>query len=103
MQREVIEVDDVNVALIELAIASLLRSLTTPGPLHLVAFEREYEVMEMVCDIARQGNRQVVMQTQTRFASLAIHVQPCDGVDFLVRLPFGEQDLNCFDRRGFKR
>src|SRR5262252_7700956 len=97
LKRELVEVDDVNITLIELAIASLLWSLTSPCPLDLVAFEREHEVIEMLCDIACKGNCQIVMQTQARFARFVTGMQSLDGIDFLVCLTFCEQDLDRFD------
>ena len=103
MQGDLVEVDDVNITLIELTVPPLLWSLASPYPLHLVAFEREHEVMEMFCDVARQGNRQIVMETQARLACFVIHMQPFDGVDFLVRLPFSEEGLDLFDRGRFNR
>src|SRR5207248_9273256 len=103
MQGNLIEVDDVNITLIELAVPPLLWSLASPCPLHLVAFEREHEVMEMFCDIARQRNRQIVMETQTWIACFVIHMQPFDRVNFLVRLSFDEEGLDLFDRRRFNR
>src|SRR5215470_353185 len=97
MQGELINVDDINITLIELAVASLLWSLTSPCALHLVAFEREHEVMEMLCDVARHGNCQIVMKAQAWLSCLVISLQPLDGVDFFVRLPFGEEGLDLFD------
>ena len=97
MQGELINVDDVNITLVELAIAPLLWSLTSPCALDLVAFEREHEVMEMFCDVARQGNCQIVMEAQAWLSCLVISMQPLDSVDFLVRLPFGEEGLDLFD------
>src|SRR5947207_10242683 len=79
MQRYLVKVDDVNITLIELTVPPLLWSLASPYPLHLVAFEREHEVVEMFCDVARQGNRQIVMEAQARLACFVIHMQPSDG------------------------
>ena len=51
----------------------------------------------MVCDVAREGNRQIVMEAQAWLACFVIPMQPLDGVDFLVRLPFGEEGFDLFD------
>ena len=46
----------------------------------------------MFCHIACQGNRQIVVEAQAWLPCFVIHLQSLDRVDFLIRLPFGEQD-----------
>ena len=57
-------VDDVDVALGELAKAPLLGALTTPYRLDLVAAEGEGELARVLQDVARERDGQVEVQTQ---------------------------------------
>ena len=64
VQRDPVRVDHVDVALRELAVASVLRALTTPHLLDLVTLEREVEVVEVLGHVAGEGDGQVEVQSQ---------------------------------------
>ena len=65
---ECVLADHVDVALVELAEAAALRALAAIYALHLVAPEREREVVLVLGDIARQRHGQVEAQRQFRRA-----------------------------------
>ena len=63
---EAVRTDDIDVALIELAVASFLRTVCTPYRLNLEAFERKTEFLAVLNHITRKRNGQVVTQTFLR-------------------------------------
>ncbi len=102
--RQAVDADDIDVALGEFAETPGLRTLAAPDPLHLIALEREDQVVEMLRHIARERHGQVVMQAQPRLtAGLLVRLQPLDRIDFLVGLALGQQHLEFLDRGGLDR
>jgi hypothetical protein len=63
-QRQRILADNVDVALVELAIAALLRALAAIDPLDLVAAERKVELVLVLGDVARQRYGEVEAQRE---------------------------------------
>ena len=91
--------DDVDVGLGELPVASLLRALTAPDLLHLVAAEGEVQVPGVFQHVAGEGYRQV--EVEAEFVRLPLLcVQAPDDVDFLVYLPLAGQLVEGFDGPG---
>ena len=62
--RQLVLADDVDVALVELAEPPALRPLAPVDPLHLVAPEREGQLVLVLGDVARQRHGQVEAQRQ---------------------------------------
>ncbi len=84
VQRNVVDVDDVDVALGELAVAALLRTLATPDPLHLVALEREDQVVEVCGDVPGERHGQVEVQAESGIAVVgSLGLEPAQCVDLL--------------------
>ena len=54
--------DNIDIALVEFAVAPLLRPVGTPYGLDLVALERQRDLGAVLHDIPRKGNGQVVPQ-----------------------------------------
>ena len=64
VERQDVLADHVDVGLRELAEAPFLRPLTAPGPLDLVAAERELEVSRVLQHVAGQRDGEVEVQTE---------------------------------------
>ena len=62
VEGQLVPADDVDVGLQELAVSALLRALTTPRGLDLVAPERKLEVSRVLEDVAGERHGQVVVQ-----------------------------------------
>ena len=107
--------DDVDVALVEFAVAPLLRAVGTPHGLDLVAFEGEGQLALVLHDIAGEGDRQVVAQPLLADARRLAHlvVRESGGVvarvenleEELVALVavFAQQRREVLHRRGLER
>src|SRR6266700_343022 len=89
VQRHNIIVDNIDIALVKLSESSLLRPLAAPDTLHLVALERDYEVVVVFCDVTGQGHGQVVLPPQASVATLMICLQRFEAVSCFIRLAFG--------------
>ena len=99
-QRRV--VDDVDVGLGELAVAALLRALTPPHLLDLVAPERERQLVRVLQHVAGERHRQVEVQTELG-PGVVGRVQPLDDVHLLVDLPLLGQPVDRLDGPGLDR
>ena len=86
--------DDVDVGLVELPEAALLRALPSPHLLDLVAPEREREVALTLLDVAREGHGQVEVKAELGRLSPA----PREDVDLLGGLRLAAQALERLDR-----
>ena len=95
-------VDDVDVGLGELAVATLLRPLAAPHLLDLVAAEREGELVGVLEHVARERHGEVEVQPQlgraARLGGDALH-----RVDLLVDLTLLGQRVQRLDRAGLDR
>src|SRR5512133_2136634 len=89
-------VDDVDVGLGELAIAALLRTLTPPDLLDLVAPKGKNELMGVLQHISSERHGEIEMQTKISRSVLAM--QPLHGVDLLVDLALLGQTIQWLDR-----
>ena len=58
--------DNIDITLVELAVATLLGAVSTPYGLNLVALERKDYLVLVLHDIARKGNGEVVTKTLLR-------------------------------------
>ncbi len=99
---ELVQVDDVDVGLGELPVATLLRPLTSPDLLDLVATEGERQLVRVLQHVAGERHGQVEVQTQLG-PGLGLGVQPLDGVDLLVDLALLGQPVQRLDGPGLDR
>ena len=65
----------IGITLIELAIASFLRTVGSPNGLNLITTERQSQFLTMLNDITGEGNSQIV--SETLFAKLGCKVSCC--------------------------
>jgi len=93
---EVFACHHVNVGLIELAEATLLRPFAPPHLLDLVAPKREREVALALLDIARERHREVKVKAKLGDLSPAT----CQYVDLLGGLRLSAEALKRLDRAG---
>ncbi len=104
VERNVVDVDDIDVTLGELTIAPLLRALASPDPLHLVAPEREDQVVEVRGNVPGERHGQVEVQAEPGIAAVgSLGLEPAQRVDLLGRLALGQQNLKGLDGRGLDR
>ena len=84
---------DVNVALVEFAVAAFLRPVGTPDGLDLIPLERQDDLALMLHDVAREGHREVV--TQPLFADFRRLPQfvGCKSRRIVARIENLEQQL----------
>ena len=66
LTQERLRADDIDIALVELAIATLLRTVGTPYGLHLVTLEGECNLVLVLHNVAGKRHREVVAQTLLR-------------------------------------
>ncbi len=64
VERQLVAAHDVDVGLVELAVAAFLRPLAAPGRLDLVAAEGELQLAGVLQDVAGERHGQVVVQAQ---------------------------------------
>ena len=103
VEGQLVAPDDVDVGLVELAVAALLRSLSAPRGLDLVAAERELEVPGVLEDVARERHRQVVVEPERAcrvVAGAVLGLQPAQEVDLLVDLPALREPVERLDDTG---
>jgi hypothetical protein len=102
MQRQGAIAHHVEVGLIELAVAPLLRPLAAPDLLDLVALERELQLAAKLLHVPRQGHRQIEVQSELIALALAA-LEAADGVDLLGRLALMGEERDRFDRTRLQR
>ena len=100
VERQLVTTDDVDVGLVELAVAAFLRALAAPGRLDLVAAEGELQLAGVLQDVTGERHGEVEVQTQPRVAGPFVSVQPAEDVDLLVDLAALGQALERLDRAG---
>ena len=95
----------VDVALVELAEASLRRAIGAPHRLDLISLEKLRQVVLILRDDARERHREVVSQREVRFAAGLVLAALEDLEDELVALfaVLPEERLNVLERRRFER
>ena len=106
MGGKLTNVDDVDVALGELAKATFLRALAAPYRLDLVAAEGKGQLACVLQHVSREGHRQVEVETQLGVAGRGLRArsQTADRVDLLVRvLPLAGEALDRLHRPGLDR
>jgi len=99
-------VDDVDVALGELAVAPLLGALTTPYRLDLVAAEGERQLAGVLEHIASERDRQVEVQPERGVPRRVVRTtgKTADRVDLLVGvLTLAREPLDRLHRPGLDR
>jgi hypothetical protein len=92
-----VAVDDVDVGLPELAVATLLRALAAPALLDLVAPEREVELPGVLEDVPRERHGQVEVQTEAGVAAVLIGLQAAQDIDLFGRLALAQQLVEGLD------
>ena len=65
MERQRVDIDDVNISLQELSVSALLRAFTPPRLLNLVSLEREVQVPSVLKYVARERNREIEMKAES--------------------------------------
>src|SRR5690606_27949594 len=106
-RRQRILADHVNVALVELAEAPALGALAAVHALHLVAAERERELMLVLGHVARQRHGEVKAQRQVGPPAVGL-LQRAGGLHEVhltlgVAARFGEQDIGESEHRRLDR
>ena len=84
VRREGADVDDVDIALRELAVTTLLGTLSAPDLLDLVALERERELAGVLNDIPRQRHSEIEVQAERGLAVVGATPEAGHAVDLLV-------------------
>ena len=102
VERQGVAVDDVDVGLQELAVATLLRALTPPRLLDLVAPEREVQLAGVLQHVPGERHGQVEVQAKTA-VGVVLRLQPPQQVDLLVGLALAQQLVERLDRPGLDR
>ena len=100
VEGQLVAADDVDVGLVELAVAALLRPLAAPGRLDLEATEGELELAGVLQHVAGEGDGEVVVQAQSGVAGALVGVQPAQDVDLLVDLAALGQAVERLDGAG---
>ena len=108
MERELAVTHNVDVRLREFTEATVLRTLTAPHLLDLVALEREIQLVRILHHVAGEGNGQVEVQTHTLVLGSACArrrglqgLQAVEHVDLLRGLALCFELLEGLDRTGF--
>ena len=102
---ELVLADDVDIALVEFTEPAALRPLAAIDALHLVAAEREGQLMLMLRHVAGEGDGEVEAQGQFRLMPLLQAAGALDEIDLLLGLAagFGQQHVLDFEHRRFDR
>ena len=102
VEGEGVATDHVDVGLDELAEPALLRALTAPHLLDLVATEREVELAGVLQHVARERHRQVEVEAQraARSGVVVLGVQPAKDVDLLGGLALAQELVQRLDGAG---
>ena len=96
--------DDVDVGLGELPVAALLRPLTPPGLLDLVAPQREGQLAGVLEHVPRERHGEVEVQPEPGVGGVVvIGLQPAEDVDLLGRVALAQQLVQRLDRAGLDR
>src|SRR6476469_8448655 len=101
MRGQPLNVHDVDVGLGELAVAPLLRPLTSPHLLDLITPEREGQLVSVLQHVTGEWHREVEVQTKISWAVLTM--QPLYGVDLFVDLALFGQAIQRLDRARLDR
>ena len=103
MHGQVIDIDNVDIALHEFAETSGLRPFAAPDLLHLVTLEREDKLVKIHRDIARHWHCLIEMQRKTRlFFIVGVGLKTFQNIYFLIRIAaLGGNHVKLLHRRGF--
>jgi hypothetical protein len=104
VERQRVTVDDVDIGLEELAVATLLRPFTAPRLLDLVAPQREVELAGVLEHVAGERDGQVEVQPEAAVGiAVVLRLQPAQQVDLLVGLALAQQLVEWLDGAGLDR
>ena len=98
VQRQAVAPDDVDVRLVEFAVATTLRTFSTPDLLDLVALKGKLQLAPIFEHVAGEGHGEVEVQSESRLTLALFGLQALNRVELFVGLPLREQMLQRLKR-----